>query len=297
MSEKGLCDSRRKAAGFSCRRVAPMTRAPRSVSLKTAGLPTGARSLEAVAGCAGMRIEQAGRAVALVTGSTSGIGKSIARRLAADGMRVVVHSRRSAEAGEALAAELDGAYLRADSSRSHAPTGKPPRQPHRASEPSPHPPRTSTGSPERSTPGPPATAPLQRLRVAPRPPRRQPDVPRPQPCPGLRLRPRRSRPHPRASRRRELASAKTAWRNGFQLEGHVRGLLVALAGDRPSRPQRTVALMLDPSPRSSAPSIRQDIVLHQSDTRPIVWTNSDWPLGRWLRYLNCFPSGSGTGHI
>ncbi|MGW7205546.1 SDR family NAD(P)-dependent oxidoreductase [Streptomyces sp. NPDC054837] len=59
-------------------------------------------------------IEQADRPVALITGSTSGIGEAVARRLAADGMRVVVHSRRSVEAGEALAAELDGAYLRAD---------------------------------------------------------------------------------------------------------------------------------------------------------------------------------------
>ncbi|RPE46060.1 NAD(P)-dependent dehydrogenase (short-subunit alcohol dehydrogenase family) [Streptomyces sp. Ag109_O5-1] len=61
-----------------------------------------------------MSIEQADRPVALVSGSTSGIGEAVARRLAADGMRVVVHSRRSTEAGEALAAELGGAYVRAD---------------------------------------------------------------------------------------------------------------------------------------------------------------------------------------
>ena len=61
-----------------------------------------------------MRIEQADRPVALVTGSTSGIGEAVVRRLATDGIRVVVHSRRSRETGEALAAELGGAYVRAD---------------------------------------------------------------------------------------------------------------------------------------------------------------------------------------
>jgi NAD(P)-dependent dehydrogenase (short-subunit alcohol dehydrogenase family) len=53
--------------------------------------------------------------VALVTGSTSGIGLGIARRLAADGCFVVVHSRSSADAGRALADELgDAVYVRAD---------------------------------------------------------------------------------------------------------------------------------------------------------------------------------------
>ena len=53
--------------------------------------------------------------VALVTGSTSGIGKAIAHRLSADGFFVVVHSRSSVAAGEALAKELNYAsYIQAD---------------------------------------------------------------------------------------------------------------------------------------------------------------------------------------
>ena len=53
--------------------------------------------------------------VALVTGSTSGIGEGIARRLVADGYRVVVHSRSSTSIGQALARELGNAvYVQAD---------------------------------------------------------------------------------------------------------------------------------------------------------------------------------------
>jgi ketoreductase RED2 len=53
--------------------------------------------------------------VALVTGSSSGIGESIVRRLAERGMRVVVNSARSAEAGQKIAAELpDATYIQAD---------------------------------------------------------------------------------------------------------------------------------------------------------------------------------------
>ena len=54
------------------------------------------------------------RPVALVTGSTSGIGEAIARRFAQDGGAVVVHSRSSREAGLRLAQELDGLYVQAD---------------------------------------------------------------------------------------------------------------------------------------------------------------------------------------
>ena len=53
--------------------------------------------------------------VALVTGSTSGIGAATARRLSRDGYTVALHSRRSAEAGQKIAAELSGAtYHQAD---------------------------------------------------------------------------------------------------------------------------------------------------------------------------------------
>ncbi|MDB9528037.1 SDR family NAD(P)-dependent oxidoreductase [Oscillatoria sp. CS-180] len=53
--------------------------------------------------------------VALVTGSTSGIGKAIAQRLAQDGFTVAFHSRSSVEAGKVLAAAHPTAsYVQAD---------------------------------------------------------------------------------------------------------------------------------------------------------------------------------------
>ncbi|MFI4999354.1 MAG: SDR family NAD(P)-dependent oxidoreductase [Reyranellales bacterium] len=53
--------------------------------------------------------------VALITGSTSGIGAATARRLARDGYKVALHSRRSADVGRQMTAELPGAsYHQAD---------------------------------------------------------------------------------------------------------------------------------------------------------------------------------------
>ena len=52
--------------------------------------------------------------VALITGSTSGIGAATARRLAKDGYTVALHSARSVEAGRKMAEELSGTYHQAD---------------------------------------------------------------------------------------------------------------------------------------------------------------------------------------
>ncbi|MFF3982887.1 SDR family NAD(P)-dependent oxidoreductase [Streptomyces sp. NPDC001828] len=53
--------------------------------------------------------------VALITGSSSGIGASIARRFASEGIRVIVNSNRSEADGKELAAQLpDAVYVQGD---------------------------------------------------------------------------------------------------------------------------------------------------------------------------------------
>lgn len=53
--------------------------------------------------------------VVIVTGSSSGIGEAVARRLAAAGARIVVNSASSVEAGQRLAGELpDACYVQGD---------------------------------------------------------------------------------------------------------------------------------------------------------------------------------------
>jgi ketoreductase RED2 len=53
--------------------------------------------------------------VAIVTGSSSGIGAAVARRLADEGMRVVVNSARSVDAGHEVAEALpEAVYVQAD---------------------------------------------------------------------------------------------------------------------------------------------------------------------------------------
>ena len=57
--------------------------------------------------------------VALVTGSTSGIGLAIAKQLAADGFTIVFHSRSSVETGKTLAeSDPNSVYIQADLSDS-----------------------------------------------------------------------------------------------------------------------------------------------------------------------------------
>lgn len=53
--------------------------------------------------------------VALITGSTSGIGKAIASQLLSEGFNVVYHSKSSVDAGRALAqSHLSACYIQAD---------------------------------------------------------------------------------------------------------------------------------------------------------------------------------------
>ena len=54
--------------------------------------------------------------IAVVTGGASGIGRAVAERFAAEGMRVVI-SDLQVEAGQALAQRLDGLFVESDMSR------------------------------------------------------------------------------------------------------------------------------------------------------------------------------------
>ncbi len=63
--------------------------------------------------------ELSGR-IALVTGSSSGIGEAIARRFAALGAKVVVNSASSVEAGTRVADEISGTYVQGDISQAEA---------------------------------------------------------------------------------------------------------------------------------------------------------------------------------
>jgi NAD(P)-dependent dehydrogenase (short-subunit alcohol dehydrogenase family) len=59
--------------------------------------------------------------VALITGSTSGIGSAIARRMVADGFYAIIHSVTSADAGRSMAAEMEHTkYLQADLAKESA---------------------------------------------------------------------------------------------------------------------------------------------------------------------------------
>ena len=62
---------------------------------------------------AGSRGSLAGK-VAIVTGSSMGIGQAIAEALASEGAFVVIHSSSSVEQGQAVAKQLGGTYIQAD---------------------------------------------------------------------------------------------------------------------------------------------------------------------------------------
>ena len=65
--------------------------------------PGGGQELEAVVGRAPLE----GQRVVLVTGSTGGLGREVARKLAAGGDHVIVHGR-DVERGSALVTEIEG---------------------------------------------------------------------------------------------------------------------------------------------------------------------------------------------
>lgn len=76
----------------------------RTLSLALACLAIGMLAVTDVRGQTPAR-PAAGQRVALVTGSTDGLGREVARRLAAEGAHVIVHGR-NAERGQAVVAEI-----------------------------------------------------------------------------------------------------------------------------------------------------------------------------------------------
>ncbi len=70
-------------------------------ALAGTGVSARGQELEAVAGVA----PSEGQRVVLITGSTGGLGREVARRLASDGAHVIVHGR-SVERGSALVSEI-----------------------------------------------------------------------------------------------------------------------------------------------------------------------------------------------
>ncbi|VEB42428.1 3-oxoacyl-[acyl-carrier-protein] reductase FabG [Chromobacterium violaceum] len=65
----------------------------------------------------------------LVTGSSRGIGRAIALRLARDGYDVVVHCRSRRDEADAVAAEISAMGRQAGCCNSMSPTARPPPPP------------------------------------------------------------------------------------------------------------------------------------------------------------------------
>ncbi|HQZ26696.1 MAG TPA: SDR family NAD(P)-dependent oxidoreductase, partial [Verrucomicrobiales bacterium] len=79
---------------------------PMTPALMFAALSLGVATVWAQSGAsAPPSVPTAGQRIALVTGSTDGLGREVARRLAAEGAHVIVHGR-NVERGKAVVAEI-----------------------------------------------------------------------------------------------------------------------------------------------------------------------------------------------